>query len=111
MKKFLYITHLSGKRVNRFWYSSIRAAQELGYEFHLACNMKEAEHPIWNEDCLQYHIVTHQIDFNRNPLSPEASYLENMNRAATIKFNDGVVLSLSNQASGELIRDSGVRYS
>ena len=71
MKKILYITHLSGKRVNRFWISAIYAAQALGYEFHLACNMTGAEHPAWEEGCKKYGIITHQIDFNRNPLSPQ----------------------------------------
>jgi len=70
MRKFLYITHLSGKRVNRFWISSIEAAHQLGYEFHLACNMDEADHPDWEEECNAYNIITHQIDFNRNPLHP-----------------------------------------
>ncbi len=71
MKKLLYITHLSGKRVNRFWLTSIAAAHELGYEFHLACNMHRAEHPAFEEGCKQYEIITHQIDFKRNPLSGE----------------------------------------
>lgn len=70
MKKLLYITHLSGKRLNRFWMSSIKAAQELGYEFHLACNMEEAEHPIWDRECEKNGVITHQIYFNRNPLNP-----------------------------------------
>ena len=70
MKKLLYITHLSGKRLNRFWMSSIKAAQELGYEFHLACNMEEAEHPCWDKECEENGVITHQIDFDRNPLNP-----------------------------------------
>ena len=69
MKKLLYITHLSGKRVNRFWISAIKAAQGLGFEFHLACNMEEAEHPGWEEDCIAWQIKPHHIDFDRNPLS------------------------------------------
>ena len=69
MKKMLYITHLSGRRLNRFWNSSINAAQELGYEFHLACNMGEAEHPYWDRECKEFQVITHQIDFNRNPLN------------------------------------------
>ena len=70
MKKLLYITHLSGRRLNRFWISSIRAAQELGYEFHLACNMEEAEHPYWDKECEENGVFTHQVYFNRNPLNP-----------------------------------------
>ena len=67
MKKLLYITNLSGKRINRIWLSSIKAAKELGYEVHLACNMKEAEHPGWDQDCQDWGIFTHHIDFIRNP--------------------------------------------
>ena len=69
MKKVLYITHLSGKRVNRFWLSSIKAAQELGYDFHLACNMSDAQHPDWDADCSEWGIITHQIDFDRKPFA------------------------------------------
>lgn len=69
MKKLLYITHLSGKRVNRIWLSSLTAAKELGFEVHLACNMDEAEHPGWDNDCQELEIHTHQIDFIRNPFN------------------------------------------
>ena len=47
------------------------AAQKLGYEFHLACNMAGAEHPGWEQDCSEWKIHTHQIDFDRHPLSLE----------------------------------------
>lgn len=67
--KMLYITHLSGKRINRLWLSAILAANELNIEFHLACNMSEIETISWNEDCNKYGIIAHHIDFNRNPLS------------------------------------------
>ena len=70
MTKLLYITHLSGPRINRIWYSSIKAAHELEYEFHLACNMAGAEHPAWDDGCKEWGIITHQIDFDRNPLAP-----------------------------------------
>ena len=63
MRKFLYITNLSGKRINRIWLSSIKAARELGYEVHLACNMAEAEHPGWEHDCQEWEIHPHHIDF------------------------------------------------
>lgn len=71
MKKVLYVTHLSGLRVNRFWLSSIQAAQELGMEFHLACNMKGAEKEHWEKDCREYGIIAHHIDFERNPFSTQ----------------------------------------
>lgn len=69
MEKVLYVTHLSGLRVNRFWLSSIRAAHELGMEFHLACNMRGAERAYWDRDCQKYGIIAHHIDFDRNPLA------------------------------------------
>lgn len=69
--KFLYITHLSGKRVNRLWISALTAAKQLGFEVHLACNEEQIEQPGWSEDCKQYGIIDHHIDFNRNPLDKE----------------------------------------
>lgn len=68
MKKFLYITHLSGRRFNRIWLSAIIAAQNRGYEVHLACNMENAARPGWDDDCKSLAVYTHQIDFDRNPL-------------------------------------------
>ena len=41
--KLLYITSLSGKRVNGFMRSAILAATELGIDFTMACNMDEAD--------------------------------------------------------------------
>lgn len=70
MKKILYVTHLSGKRVNRIWISSIKAAHELGMEFHLACNMSGADEEHWEPECEKHGIITHQIDFVRSPYSP-----------------------------------------
>jgi len=67
MKKYLYITHLSGKRVSRIWLSALIAAKELGFQVHLACNMREIEYEGWNEDCKKYDLLTHHIDFDRNP--------------------------------------------
>lgn len=70
MKKLLYITHLSGKRVNRIWISAIEAANQEGFEVHLACNESQIEQPGWGEDCLRFNITDHHIDFDRNPLKP-----------------------------------------
>ena len=69
MKKILYITHFSGLQVNRFWLTSIQASQALGFEFHLACNMRGADKHIFPKQCAAYGITPHQIDFERNPLS------------------------------------------
>lgn len=70
MKKLLYITHLSGKRVNRIWISAIEAANQEGFEVHLACNESQIEQPGWEEDCRKFNIIDHHIDFDRNPLKP-----------------------------------------
>lgn len=70
MKKLLYITHLSGKRVNRIWISAIEAANQEGFEVHLACNESQIEQPGWGEDCRKFNITDHHIDFDRNPLKP-----------------------------------------
>ncbi len=67
MKRFLYVTHLSGRRISRIWLSAFRAAQQEGYEVHLACNAKEADARLWAEDCAGLRIIFHQIDFGRNP--------------------------------------------
>lgn len=69
MKKLLYITHFSGLHVNRFWLTSIEAAHKLGYEFHLACNMRGADKKEFPKQCRYYGITSHQIDFERNPLN------------------------------------------
>ena len=65
----LYVTHLSGKRVNRLWISAITAASKEGYQIHLACNKEQIEEPGWSDDCKRYGIIDHHINFNRNPLS------------------------------------------
>lgn len=69
MKKILYVTHLSGKRVSRLWISAITAAAKEGYQIHLACNEEQIEEPGWSDDCKRYGIIDHHINFNRNPLS------------------------------------------
>lgn len=65
----LYITHLSGKRINRLWMSALQAGNMLGYEVHLACNMDEIDSVLWQEDCKKYSVIAHHIDFDRNPLA------------------------------------------
>lgn len=39
----LYVTSLSGKRINGFVRSAILAAKELGIDFTMACNMDDAD--------------------------------------------------------------------
>ena len=66
--KLLYITSLSGKRVNGFMRSAILAATELGIDFTMACNMDEADKLGYAADCKKYGIHTVHVDFDRNPL-------------------------------------------
>lgn len=66
--KMLYITSLSGKRVNGFMRSAIVAARQLGLEFVMACNMDSADKAGYAEDCEMYGIRTVHIDFDKNPL-------------------------------------------
>ena len=41
--KLLYVTSLSGVRINGFMRSAIVAAKSLGIEFTMACNMDDAD--------------------------------------------------------------------
>ncbi len=66
--RLLYVTSLSGKRINSFMKSAIVAAKELGMEFTLACNTSMAE-PEYTDDCSSYGIKLVHIPFERNPLS------------------------------------------
>ena len=67
--KLLYITSLSGRRINGFMRSAILAAKELGIDFTMACNMDRADKEGYDEDCKTYGIKTIHVDFDRNPLS------------------------------------------
>lgn len=66
--KLLYVTSLSGKRINGFMKSAILAAKELKIDFTMACNMDMAEKEGYIEDCKNYGIKTIHVDFDRNPL-------------------------------------------
>lgn len=66
--KLLYVTSLSGRRINGFMRSAIMAAKELGIDFTMACNMDMADEEGYAEDCLNYGIKVVHIDFDRNPL-------------------------------------------
>lgn len=67
--KLLYITSLSGRRINGFMRSAILAARELNIEFIMACNTDGADKEGYTADCAQYDIKLEHIDFARNPLS------------------------------------------
>lgn len=66
--KLLYITSLSGKRINGFMRSAILAATECGIDFTMACNMDNADKEGYVEDCKTYGIKVLHVDFDRNPL-------------------------------------------
>lgn len=67
--KLLYVTSLSGRRINGFMCSAILAAKELGIDFTMACNMDGADKEGYEEDCKTYGIKAVHVDFARNPLS------------------------------------------
>lgn len=70
MKKILFISNISKGRISNFALSSIKAAKELGFEFHSAANWSNAtSEQIKNEE-RKYGIKIHHIDFIRNPFHP-----------------------------------------
>lgn len=66
--KLLYVTSLSGRRINGFMRSAIIAAKELGIDFTMVCNMDMADKEGYAEDCKNYGIRTIHVDFDRNPI-------------------------------------------
>lgn len=69
MKKMLYILNIAN-RVNNFSYTSMKAAQELGYEYHIAGNWSYANDQERITDEKKYGIHIYQIDFIRTPYHP-----------------------------------------
>lgn len=67
--KLLYVTSLSGRRINAFMRSAILAARRLNIDFTIACNMNDADQALYREDCQTYGITAEHIDFVRNPLA------------------------------------------
>ena len=65
----LYITSLSGKRINSFMRSAIYAAKALNINFTICCNMNGADKELYKQDCEKYGIEAVHIDFDRHPLS------------------------------------------
>ena len=65
--KMLYITSLSGHRINGFMRSAIVAAKNNGIEFVMACNTDSMDRIKYQKDCEEYGITVHHIDFQRNP--------------------------------------------
>lgn len=69
MKKMLYILNIAN-RVNNFSYTSMKAAQELGFDYHIAGNWNYASEQERAEDEKKYGIHIYQIDFIRTPYHP-----------------------------------------
>lgn len=67
--KLLYILNVANK-VNNFSYTSMLAAQELGFEFHIAGNWSYESDEERMADEERYGIKIHQIDFVRSPYHP-----------------------------------------
>lgn len=67
--KLLYITSLSGRRLNGFMRSAILAARQLNIDVTMACNTDGADTEGYAADCAEYGIKLEHIDFARNPLS------------------------------------------
>ena len=52
--KLLYVTGLSGKRINGFMRSAILAAKEMGIDFTMVSNMTMADEEGYKEDSKEY---------------------------------------------------------
>lgn len=68
-KKMLYILNIAN-RVNNFSYTSMIAAQNLGFEYHIAGNWDYKSDDERRADEEKYGIHIHQIDFIRIPYHP-----------------------------------------
>lgn len=66
--KLLYITSLSGVRINGFMRSAIYASKNVGLDFLMACNSDMADKEGYTKDCIDYGIRMKHIGFHRNPL-------------------------------------------
>ncbi|MFS0614942.1 glycosyltransferase family 4 protein [Lederbergia ruris] len=63
MKKILFISNIT-KKITNFSIPSITAAQQLGYEFHMAANLSN-----FADDETDYNVTLHHINLDRNPFS------------------------------------------
>lgn len=66
MKKLLYITNIC-RGVSSFSVAAVRAAEELGVEFHLAGNFVGTTKESLRKNEKEYGVKLHQIDFIRTP--------------------------------------------
>lgn len=70
MTKILFVSNIAGEKVSNFTMSSLKAAKELGMEFHMAANWSKASPLQRKKEEKKYGISLHHIDFVRNPLHP-----------------------------------------
>ena len=64
MKKLLFISNISNAFTN-FIIPSIKTAQELNFEFHMAANYSG-----FNDDPKKYPVTMHHLDLKRSPFHP-----------------------------------------
>lgn len=69
MKKVLFISNIC-KKIDNFTYSSMIAAKELGYEFHVATNWNDIITKEINDYEKINNVFFHRIEFVRNPIHP-----------------------------------------
>lgn len=65
--KLLFISNIIGKGIGSFSAASIKAAKELGYEYHMAANFNNSSPERMKEDEENFGITIHHIDFVRQP--------------------------------------------
>jgi Glycosyltransferase len=68
-EKILYVTSLSGKRINSFMRSAIVASKNAGFDFTIVSNESNADKNLFEKDCKDYGINHASIPFERQPLS------------------------------------------
>jgi glycosyltransferase involved in cell wall biosynthesis len=103
MKKLIYITSLSGKRLNSFMFSSLKAGLECGFEVHLACNFDSADRELYNADCNRLGIVMHNVPFERIPIHPKNIYAY-FNLRKLIRGNNFSVIHCNTVIGGLITR-------
>lgn len=72
MKKILFISNMAGSRgVDNFSKANVIAAHNANMEFHLAVNYSNVEEKYRKEDEAKYGVMTHHVDFSRNPFNSQ----------------------------------------
>lgn len=68
-EKILYVTSLSGKRINSFMRSAIVASKKADLDFTIASNESSADKALFDKDCVDFGIHHISIPFERQPYS------------------------------------------